>query len=57
MAAKSKSETKKVGDTAEFPKAGFVTLPDGTVVTAYGTYTFRHIGVHVLDGVEVEVIE
>lgn len=37
----------QTGDTYDIGRAAsFVRLPDGTVVTARGTYTFRHVGEH-----------
>ncbi len=40
----------KVGDTIEIPNvpSALVRLPDGTVVTARGSYVARHPGEHVL---------
>lgn len=37
----------KVGDVAQLNGSGMVRLPDGSVVTARGTYRFNHVGDHV----------
>lgn len=39
----------KLGDTVDLPgPSSYVRTPDGSVVTARQTYTFRHTGEHVV---------
>lgn len=47
---RSTSAGYKIGDTVEIPNvpAAMIRLPDGTVVTARGTYTARHAGNHAI---------
>lgn len=45
---KTSSKTAVVGDSIDFDKtAGYVRLPDGTVVTCRGSYVAAHPGEHV----------
>jgi hypothetical protein len=47
-------KTYKVGDEWTLPKGeSIVSLPDGTAVTARGSFTFVHPGTHRCGGVEV----
>ncbi|GAB3817457.1 hypothetical protein [Kribbella italica] len=41
-----------IGDNIDLGKVGYVSLPDGAVVTSGATYTVRHEGKHVAFGTE-----
>ena len=45
----SRAKSQRIGDAVDLKgKAGYVRLPDGSVVTAAGSYEFRHVGDHVV---------
>jgi hypothetical protein len=54
------TEKVNIGDNIDLGKVGYVSLPDGAVVTSGRIYTVRHEGRHIAHGnesVEYEVVD
>ena len=55
MASTPQVKKAKVLESVEVPAGTFVRLPNGSVVSTTGPYTFAHTGKHVVAGVEYDV--